>query len=151
MNDDFRETLRAGLQGKRPEESIPACRELGVAIARRYAQLWDSRIERLSVAGALRSAQNTNERSLIDSYAAERGHTPALRWIPGREGQEAYAKILFDDPLCLACHGTVGRDVQPPVAAALSGHPAILGARLGDIAGFWVLRNASGGAKSHPR
>ncbi len=91
------------------------------------------------------NAANQYERELIKKYIEQLqsgGEKPAPVVINVDSGYIFYAPIVIEKPLCLTCHGVVGRELSPELHEFIKQHyptDSAYNFRMGDLRGLWKI------------
>ncbi|NPA34598.1 MAG: DUF3365 domain-containing protein [Chlorobi bacterium] len=91
------------------------------------------------------NSANAYERSKLIKEYIERlkaGEKPAPVVVNVDSGYIFYAPIVIEKPLCLTCHGVVGRELSPELHEFIKQHYPTDSAydfRMGDLRGLWKI------------
>ena len=91
------------------------------------------------------NAANPYERELIKKYIEQLqsgGEKPAPVVVNVDSGYIFYAPIVIEKPLCLTCHGVVGRELSPELHEFIKQHyptDSAYNFRMGDLRGLWKI------------
>jgi len=128
-----------------PKVAVPFCNAAAYPLTDKMAQKYDVKIKRTShKIRNPKNAPNLQEKKVIQAYLASLNKkekiTPVVQ-------QEADKKVHFYAPIilqkkCLACHGTVGKEVSRETDSIIkSFYPKdkATGFKVGDLRGIWSI------------
>ncbi len=90
------------------------------------------------------NSANAYERELIKRYIEQlkAGEKPSPVVVNVDTGYIFYAPIVIEKPLCLTCHGVVGRELSPELHEFIKQHyptDSAYNFRMGDLRGLWKI------------
>ena len=140
--DTLRKSLLTAVQRQGFEEAIDFCSEKASALTSLYG---DTVMVRRT---SLRYRNPGNKPDSLETHVLEAwerevsaGHKPVTS-VFRDEGRVHYFKPITMQALCVNCHGSPGKDIQPPTLTAIRkqypGDKAI-GFKEGDLRGSWHL------------
>ena len=145
INREFVQQLRATLKGRETVSSLSACIDAALIVAGKNSREGKQSVDRVTIDRARKDA-NPAELPVLDEYQADvsakgKGRPTRVRnAILGPGKDRWYVPIVLHDPVCLSCHGVVGREVSPAVTSALAAKfpgYTLHGKKLGDLLGLW--------------
>ncbi len=138
------EVVRA-IRDKGPEGAITYCNTRANPLIDSISKQLGVRIRRVShrPRNPANSA-NAAERELIAQYIEQlkEGQQAEPVVVKTDSGYIFYAPIVIQKPLCLTCHGVVGRELSEQLHAVIKQHyptDSAYNFRMGDVRGLWKI------------
>jgi hypothetical protein len=90
------------------------------------------------------NAPGKNEEEIIKEYVKNMhtGETPGTKVVFDKEHIIYYKPIILNSPLCLNCHGEVGKDITEEnhqIIKSLYSNDQATGHKIGDLRGIWSI------------
>lgn len=141
----LKKELKLAIRAGGPMHAVSFCYTRAMEITDSISLEYQLKIKRLATKNRNPlNAMDENETNLFKSYVINyiggQGPSETISW--NDEGNPVYYYPMYVDPVCLNCHGTVGKEVNPEVAhkiAQLYPEDKATGFMKGDLRGLWAI------------
>jgi hypothetical protein len=124
--------------------ALSVCSERAPQIAKEVAEAYGVKLRRATEKPRNpKGAADETEKAMLAAFAEAlaKKEAPKPQIVTNADGSQTFfAPIVLGNPLCLQCHGEVGRDVTPETLAAIQKRypeDKATGYKLGDLRGLW--------------